>query len=94
VSRERTDNLYRQAICDELLAEEMASGESDEDRILSDNLQESSNSGSGPDTLQEDGLALLVPRISQESLQAAKRRASLLRAIALVCTCSLSIGSH
>lgn len=74
------DSQYRHTACDNLLANEL----SDESECI---VTDDEN-----DTVM-DVLAAQGPS-SGERLKAAKRRAASIRSIALICTCSLSIGSH
>ncbi|KAJ2927142.1 hypothetical protein H1R20_g9943, partial [Candolleomyces eurysporus] len=70
------DPEYRQAACDDLLAEQNC--DLDEERV---SLDEETDPHS--DVLSEESRS-----------KAAKKRAASIRIIALICTCSLSIGSH
>ena len=76
-SGERVDDSrnseYRQAACDDLLADDSTS-----ERVPLDEETDPDK-----DILSE-----------QSRTKAAKKRAATLRIIALICTCSLSIGSH
>jgi hypothetical protein len=79
-SGERVDDSrsseYRQAACDDLLAEQNC--DSTSERVSLDEETDPDK-----DVLSE-----------QSRSKAAKKRAATLRTIALICTCSLSIGSH
>lgn len=81
------DSSYRQAACDELLAEEIC-GSDEHQRVCYEDAADQED--------REPLLEVLANRgqISEEVLSSTKRRARQIRAIALICTCSLSIGSH
>ncbi|KAJ3507078.1 hypothetical protein NMY22_g17043 [Coprinellus aureogranulatus] len=77
------DSTYLHAACDELLRAEEDPCESEDEVVAID----------------ESNLAVEEVLANQQHLSAAKlaearRRARWIRAVALVCTCSLSIGSH
>ncbi|RXW22956.1 hypothetical protein EST38_g2899 [Candolleomyces aberdarensis] len=70
------DSEYRQAACDDLLAEQNC--DLDEERVSLDEETDPHR-----DVLSEELRS-----------KAAKKRAASIRIVALICTCSLSIGSH
>lgn len=85
-SSEDCDSAYLHAACDELLRAEEDPCHSEDEVVAFDE---------GTVTL-EDVLATATEEepLSASRLKAAQQRARSLRAIALICTCSLSIGSH
>jgi hypothetical protein len=74
---------FRHAACDELLQAEEEACNSDDEVVAYDE---------GNVTVED--LLVNQQHLSGARLKEAKRKAKLIRAIALICTCSLSIGSH
>lgn len=82
------DGAYLREECDHLLLAAARNRGSEE------NLPLEAEGLLGNPTAAIDEEPPFIPQLSESSLRSQRRKASFIRVLALLCTCSLSIGSH